>query len=143
MRYVQSFIRIFAFFISHISHTYICSIHIIYTGLCNLILSYHIMFHFRSFTFFFQFLSTCICHSLHIITYNKLILVQTSCRSYRAYTYTKVLIHILVLLSILYLFRSPIGVTELIPIRRYLYTYLYFYLSYTCTIELILVQKYP
>ena len=45
----------------------------------------------------------------------------------------EVLIHVLVLLSILYLFRSPVGVIEFIPIQRYLYTYLYFYISYTCS----------
>ena len=48
-----------------------------------------------------------------------LILVQISSRSYRAYTYTKVLLHVLVLLSILYLFKSLIGVTGLILIQRY------------------------
>ena len=69
---------------------------------------------------------------MHVCAYSKLILVPISRKSYRAYTYTKVLIHVLVLLSILYLFRSPVGVTKLIPIRRYLYMYLYFYLSYTC-----------
>ena len=31
------------------------------------------------------------------------------------------------LIANLYLFRSPVRVKELIPIRRYLYTYLYFY----------------
>ena len=107
------------------------------------------MVHLRSFTFFL-FISICTCHYLHIITYNKLIyifvliyikfiLVLISRKSYRTYTYTKVLIHILVILSILYLFRSPIGVTELMLIQRCLYTYLYFYLSYTCSTELILV----
>ena len=80
------------------------------------------IFHFRSFTFFFLFISTCTCHYLHIITYNKLI-------------------DIFALLSILYLFRSPVGVAELIPIQRYLYTYLYFYLSYICSTELILVLQ--
>ena len=73
-----------------------------------------------------------------------LILVQISHRSYRAYTYTKVLIHVLVLLSILYLFRSPIGVTGLILIQRYSKVlqnlYLYF-VSYTCTTEHILVLR--
>ena len=98
------------------THSYICSIHIIYTGICNLILSYHIMVHLRSFTFFFLFISTCTCHYLHIITYNKLIYI-----------------FVLIYISNLYLFRSPVRVTKLIPIRRYLYTYLYFYLSDTCS----------
>ena len=106
------------------THAYICSIHIIYTSIYNLILSYHIMVHFMSFTFFFLFISTCTCHYLHLITYNKLI-------------------YMFVLISNLYLFRSPIRVTELIPIQRYLYMYLYFYLSYTCSTELIHVQRYP
>ena len=37
--------------------------------------------------------------------------------------------HILILLSILYLFRSSVGVTELMLMQRYLYTYWYLYLS--------------
>ena len=69
----------------------------------------------------------------------------------------------LILISSLYLFRSPVRVAELIPIRRYLYTYWYLYLSqisrrsshnlclyigtlryyrtYTCTSYLILVLR--
>ena len=35
----------------------------------------------------------------------------------------------LILLSVLYLFRSLVRVTELIPVRRYLYTYWYLYVS--------------
>ena len=142
--YIQSFIHIFAFFIFHISlytftytynisyttynisytyvifytchipMLYICSIHIIYTGICNLIFSYHIMVHLRSFIFFFLFISS---HMTNLYTY--------------LYLY----------ISNLYLFRSPVGVTGLIPIQRYLYTYLYFYLSYTC-IYLILCMIY-
>ena len=133
--YIQSFIHIFAFFIFHISlytftytiiylchilylsytHAYICSIHIIYTGICNLILSYHIMVHLRSFTFFFLFISS---HIINLYTY--------------LYLY----------ISNLYLFQSPVGVTELIPIRRYLYTYLYFYLSYTCIYLILCMNNY-
>ena len=45
-------------------------------------------------------------------------------------------------ISNLYLFRSPVGVTELIPIRRYLYTYLYFYLSYTCIYLILYMNNY-
>ena len=66
--------------------------------------------------------------------------------SYRAYTYTEVLIYVLVLLSILYLFRSPVGVTELILVLRNLYLC---YGAYTCievlvgTTDPILVQRYP
>ena len=37
--------------------------------------------------------------------------------------------HVLILLSIIYWFRAPIGVTELTLIQRYLYTYWYLYLS--------------
>ena len=37
--------------------------------------------------------------------------------------------HVLILLSIIYLFRFPVGVTELMIIQRYLYTYWYLYLS--------------
>ena len=57
----------------------------------------------------------------------------------------EVLIHVLVLLSILYLFRSPVGVTELILVLRSLYLY---YGAYTYTevpvgtIDPILVQRY-
>ena len=40
-----------------------------------------------------------------------------------------VLIHILILISSLYLSRSPVGVTELMLIQGYLYTYWYLYLS--------------
>ena len=51
------------------THAYICSIHIIYTGICNLILSYHIMVHLTSFTFFFLFISSNITTYIHICTY--------------------------------------------------------------------------
>ena len=60
--------------------------------------------------------------------------------------------HILVLLSILYLFRSPVGVTELRLVLWSLYLYRgtrRYYRSYTCTevpvgtTELILIQRYP
>ena len=56
-------------------------------------------------------------------TYSRLILVQISDRSYRAYTCTEVPVGtielILVLVADLYLFRSPVGVTKLILVRRY------------------------
>ena len=67
------------------------------------------------------------------------------------------LIHILVLIADLYLFRYPIGVTDLILVRRYPLElqslYLYkgtrrYYRAYTCTeepvgtTELILIQRY-
>ena len=39
------------------------------------------------------------------------------------------LIHVLILISSLYSFRSPVGVTELMLIQRYLNTYRYLYLS--------------
>ena len=81
----------------------------------NLILSYHIMVHLRSFTFFFLFISS---HITNLYTY--------------FYLY----------ISNLYLFRSSIGVTKLIPIRRYLYTYLYFYLSYTCIYLILCMDNY-
>ena len=143
--YIQSFIHIFAFsyFISHFTHLHIhityhilmsYSILVIYPCLymfhtynlhdiCNLILSYHIMVHFRSFTFSFysyQQVLVTIYISLHITN---------------LYTY-------LYLYQNLYLFRSPIGVTELIPIRRYLYTYLYFYLSYACIYLILCMNNY-
>ena len=59
------------------------------------------------------------------------ILIQISRMRYGAYTYAymEVLIHILILISNLYLFQSPVRVTALIPIQRYLYTYGYLYLS--------------
>ena len=75
------------------------------------------------------------------------------------------LTHILVLIEDLYLFRSPVGVTELIPVLiadLYLFRSLVgvtelilvrstrrYYRAYTCTevpvgtTELILVQRYP
>ena len=103
-------------------------------AICTIIYSNLFIFHISHITTY-----------IHICAYSKLILVPISHKSYRAYTYTEVLIHVLVLLSILYLFRFPVGVTELIPIRRYLYTYLYFYLSYICSdlgvTELILVLR--
>ena len=40
------------------------------------------------------------------------------------------LIHVCILISSLYLFRSPIGVTEPMLIRRYINTYWYLYLSH-------------
>ena len=39
------------------------------------------------------------------------------------------LIHVCILISSLYLFQSPVGVTEPMLIQRYLNTYLYLYLS--------------
>ena len=60
--------------------------------------------------------------------------------------------HVLVLLSILYLFRYPVGVTELRLVLRSLYLYRgirRYYRSYTCievpvgATELILIQRYP
>ena len=45
-------------------------------------------------------------------------------------TYTNTFLYLYVLLVLYQTVLAPIGVTELIPIRRYLYTYLYFYLSY-------------
>ena len=56
----------------------------------------------------------------HTHTFIKLIPVPISRKSYRAYTYMKVLIHVRVLLSILYLFKSPVGVTGLILVQKYL-----------------------
>ena len=68
------------------------------------------------------------------------------------------LIHTLVLIVDLYLFRSPVGVAEFILVRRYPYVlqslYLYggtrrYYRACTCTevpvgtTQLILVQRYP
>ena len=54
----------------------------------------------------------------------------------RSYTYSRLvvccteLIHVLILISSLYLFSSPVGVTELMLIQRYLNTYWYLYLSH-------------
>ena len=45
-------------------------------------------------------------------------------RSYRAYSYSE-----LILITDLCSFRAPLGVTELMLIQRYLYTYWYLYLS--------------
>ena len=60
------------------THTYSYFIHVIYTYLCNLILSYHIIFHFLSlfkyiscyFTFFFLFLSTYTCHHIAVLCFS-------------------------------------------------------------------------
>ena len=139
MQYVQSFIRIFAFFISHISlypftytYTYVifytCYIHMLiyvpyisftqaYTILYFLIISWFISGHLHFSSCSYQHVLVTIYISSHITNF----------------------IYIFVLISNLYLFRSPVRVTELIPIRRYLYTYLYLYQSYTCSTELILV----
>ena len=61
---------------------------------------------------------------------------RTHSYSYSSYTILNLYIyldggtyHVLILLSILYLFRFPGGVTELMIIQRYLYTYWYLYLS--------------
>ena len=71
------------------THAYICSIHIIYIGIYNLILSYHIMVHFRSFTFFFLFISTCTCNSIYLILVLwSLYMYRGTRRYYRTYTYT-------------------------------------------------------
>ena len=43
--------------------------------------------------------------------------------------YCTELIHVRILISSLYLFRSPAGVTELMLIQRYINTYWYLYLS--------------
>ena len=67
------------------------------------------------------------------------------------------LIHVRILISSLYLFRSPVGVTEPMLIQRYINTYWYLYLfqisrrslqnlllsygSYTCFTELIIVLR--
>ena len=76
----------------------------------------------------------------HTHTYIKLILVPISRKSYIAYIYTEALIHVLVLLSILYLLRSPVGVIGLI---LKLIAGLFLYRSSLGVTELILVQKYP
>ena len=75
----------------------------------------------------------------HTCTYSRLILVQISHRSYRAYTYTKVPVSttklILIFIVDLYLFKSPVRVTKLILVRS-LYLYrgtLRYYRGYTCT----------
>ena len=56
-------------------------------------------------------------------------------------TYTNTFLYLYVLLVLYQTVLSPVEVTDLVPIRRYLYTYLYFYLSYTC-IYLILCMIY-
>ena len=128
----------FSYFISHFTHLHIhityhilmsYSILVIYPCL-YMFHTYNLYRHMQSYTFvsyhgsfqviyiFFLFISTCTYHYLHIITYNKLIYIFVfisklildliSRRSYRTYTYTEVLIHVLVLLSILYLYLSYI-----------------------------------
>ena len=62
---------------------------------------------------------------------------RTHSYSYSSYTILNLYIyldggtyHVIILLSILYLFRFPVGVTELMIIQRYSYTYWYLYLSH-------------
>ena len=50
--------------------------------------------------------------------------IRDSRRSYRAYSYAE-----LILITDLCSFGTPVGVTELMIIQRYLYTYWYLYLS--------------
>ena len=50
--------------------------------------------------------------------------IRDSRRSYRAYSYSE-----LILITDLCSFGTPVGVTELMLIQRYLYTYWYLYLS--------------
>ena len=79
--------------------------------------------------------------------------IRDSSRSYRSYSYSKIII-----ITGLYSFGTPVGVTELILIFRILFLY---YRAYTCTkvlvgathihytevpigtTEILLVQKYP
>ena len=53
--------------------------------------------------------------SYRTYTYNRLMFIQDSRRSYRTYTYSD-----LILITDLCLFRTPVGVTELILIRKLL-----------------------
>ena len=48
---------------------------------------------------------------------------------FRFLVYCTKLIHVRILISSLYLFRSPVGVTEPMLIQRYINTYWYLYLS--------------
>ena len=91
------------------------------------------LFLFRTYTY-----NILILYLLRSYTHGRLILIPISRRTH---TYSKSLYiylyiylergtyHVLILLSIIYWFRAPIGVTELILIQRYLYTYWYLYLS--------------
>ena len=47
--------------------------------------------------------------------------IRDSCRSYRAYSYSEI-----ILITDLCLFRTPVGVTELIRIQKYTYNKLMF-----------------
>ena len=108
-----------------------CAFHILYFHMLFIYFIYHIHFSFQVIYIFLlvhinMYLSLFTYHHIyqtyiHICTYIKLILVSISRKSYRTYTYMEVLIHVLILLSILYLF----------------------YGAYTCTTELIHVQRYP
>ena len=86
-----------------------------------------------SFVYMYSFLVT----SYILLTY---IFLYFNSLSYLM-TYTNTFLYLYVLLVLYQTVLSPVGVIELIPIRRYLYTYLYFYLSYTC-IYLILCMIY-
>ena len=120
----------FSYLISHFTHLHIhityhilmsYSILVIYPCL-YMFHTYNLHRHMQSYTFLSYhglFKVIYIFLLVHIITYNKpiyifvlihikLILVPISRRSYRTYTYTEVLIHVLVLLSILYLYLSYI-----------------------------------
>ena len=109
-----SIIHIFLYFIIHaFTHSYI-----------------HICL---SFMYMYSFLVT----SYILLTY---IFMYFIILSYLM-TYTNTFRSLYVLLVLYQTVLSPVGVTELIPILRYLYTYLYFYLSYPC-IYLILCMIY-
>ena len=86
-----------------------------------------------SFVYMYSFLVT----SYILLTYIFMYFISLS----YLMTYTNTFLYLYVLLVLYQTILSPIGVIELIPIRRYLYTYLYFYLSYTC-IYLILCMIY-
>ena len=86
-----------------------------------------------SFVYMYSFLVT----SYILLTYIFMYIIRLS----YLMTYTNTFLYLYVLLVLYQTVLSPVGVTKIIPIRRYLYTYLYFYLSYTC-IYLILCMIY-
>ena len=87
-----------------------------------------------SFVYMYSFLVT----SYILLTYIFMYFISLS----YLMTYTNTFLYLYVLLVLYQTILSPVGVTELIPIRRYLYTYLYFYLSYTCIYLILCIIYY-
>ena len=123
----------FSYLISHFTHLHITyhilmsySILVIYPCL-YMFHAYNLHRHMQSYTFISY-------QGSFKVTYIFFLFISSHITNLYTYMYLYI--------SNLYLFRSPVGVTELIPIWRYLYTYLYFYLSYTCIYLILCMNNY-